>query len=105
MGEYAASYNTLVDAHNDQSDEVTCLKAKVADLKNRSHRSNVKLHGIPETMLSAQLNQYTQDFMAACLPSVPASELITDGIHRLPKQPYLSDNVPRDVLMQCISSM
>lgn len=30
MGAFASSYNTLVDAHNDQSDDITWLKAKVA---------------------------------------------------------------------------
>lgn len=43
MGEHASSYNLLVDAHNDQSDEVTWLKAKVADLEDRSRRNNLKL--------------------------------------------------------------
>lgn len=49
MGEYASSYNSLVDAHNDQSEEVAWLKAKVTDLEHRSHRNNVKLRGIPES--------------------------------------------------------
>lgn len=42
MGEYA-SCNSLVDSHNDQSDEVIGLKAKVADLEDRSRWNNIKL--------------------------------------------------------------
>lgn len=30
MGEFASSYNSLVDAHNEQSDQVDWLKAKIA---------------------------------------------------------------------------
>lgn len=36
MCDFAESHNTLVDAHNDQSDDITWLKAKVADLEDRS---------------------------------------------------------------------
>lgn len=35
MGDFASSHNTLIDAHNDHSDDITWLKAKVADLKDR----------------------------------------------------------------------
>lgn len=100
MGEYATSYNSLVDAHNEQSDELTWLKEKVANLEDRSHRNNMKLRGIPESIQPTQLQQYAQEFMLAYLPSVPSLELVIDRIHRLPKPAHLPDNIPRDVLMR-----
>lgn len=54
-----SSYNSLVDAHNDQSEEVTWLEAKVTDLEDRSCRNNVKIWGIPEAIQSEQLQQYS----------------------------------------------
>lgn len=57
MGEFATSHYSLINAHNNQSDEVVWLKAKVADLEDRSCRNNVKIRGIPETITSAQLRE------------------------------------------------
>lgn len=100
MGEYAASYNSLVDAHNDQSDEVTWLKAKVVDLEDRWRRKNLKLRGVPESTLSVHLQQSAQDLMKAFLPELSESDLIINRIHRLSKPKHLPDNIPRDVLMR-----
>lgn len=51
MGKFASSHNTLdVDVHNDQEDGMEKLKAKVADLEDRSRRNNVKIRGMPESV-------------------------------------------------------
>lgn len=100
MGEFASSYNSLVDAHNDQAEKVTWLRAKVADLEDRSHRHNIKIRGIPEATQSAQLQQHAQDLMKAFLPSLSDSDLLMDRIHYLSKPPHIPHNVPRDVLMR-----
>lgn len=55
MSEFASSHNSLIDAHNDQSNDVTWLKAKVADLEHRSKRNNVKIRGVPEAVQPVQL--------------------------------------------------
>lgn len=36
--------------------------------------------------------------MTVFLPSVPETDLVIDGIHRLPKPSHLPENLPRDVL-------
>lgn len=100
IGEFAAFHNTLIDAHSDHTEEITWLRAKDADLEDRSRRNNVKIRGVPETVLPAQLQQYARDLLQQFLPSVPDSELQIDRIHRLPKPSHLPDNVPRDVLMR-----
>lgn len=99
MGEFATSHNTLIDAHNDQDDEMEKLKAKSADLEDRSRWNNVKLTGIPESVLNTQLNKYTCNLIWASLPSVPTSEILID-IHHLPKPSYFPDNIPRDVIVR-----
>lgn len=100
MGEFAASHNSLIDSHNEHDDQLENLKAKLADLEDRSRRNNLKLRGVPETVLNTHLNQYACDLIKAVLPSIPASEVVIDRIHRLPKPSYLSDDIPRDVIMR-----
>lgn len=39
MDDFASSHNSLVDFHNDQSDGITWLRAKVADLEDTSSRN------------------------------------------------------------------
>lgn len=60
----------------------------------------MKLRGVPESILNAQLNQYACDLIQAVLPSIPISEIIIDRIHRLPKPAYLPDDIPCDVIMR-----
>lgn len=100
MGKFAGSHNTLTDAHNEQDDEMEKLKAKVADMEDRSRRNNVKLRGVPESVLNSQLNQYACDLIRAVLPSILIPEIIIDRIHCLPKPSYLPDDVPHDVIMR-----
>lgn len=97
---YATSYNSLVDAHNDQSEKVTWLRAKVADSEGRSRRNNIKIRGIPETTQTSQLKKYTCDLMKVYLPTLSDSDLTVDRIHCLPKPSHFLDNIPREVLMQ-----
>lgn len=55
IGDYSSAYNTLVDAYNDQSDDINWLKYKMANLEDRSRRNNVNIWGVPEAVLPAQL--------------------------------------------------
>lgn len=52
MGEFASSYNLLVDSNNEQ-----------AVLEDRSRRNNVKICAIPETIQPAQRHQYSTDLI------------------------------------------
>lgn len=58
MGEFASSHNNLIDAHNDQEDEMENLKTKVADIEDHSRQNNMKLRGVPESIQNAHFNQY-----------------------------------------------
>lgn len=70
MEGYPPFYNSLVDAHEAQRDELHWLKAKVADLEDRSCRNNIKIRGIPESVSQAQLVHYTQDLFKCVLPTL-----------------------------------
>lgn len=94
MGEYSTSFNTLVDAHSAHSDEILQIKDKLAYLEDRSRSNNLKVRRIPETVNATQLLQYVQDMFSALAPELSVLELTMDKVHRVPKPPFLADNVP-----------
>ncbi|XP_040270366.1 uncharacterized protein LOC120986071 [Bufo bufo] len=98
MAEYAGAHNTLVDAHNSQEDDITAIKAKLADLEDRSRRNNVEFRGIPETVPPGELSKYLQKVMQSLLPEASPLDLTVDRAHRLPKPKTIPENKPRDVL-------
>lgn len=100
MGEYASSFNSLVDAHNAHRYDLQWLKAKVADLGDRSHRNNIKIRGIPVSVQHAQLAQYVQDLFKCVAPSLTPEDLIIDRIHRFIKPAHLPQSVQWDRLLR-----
>ena len=50
MGEFASTINYLVDAQKENEDEMEGVKAKMADMEDRSRRNNMKIRGIPESI-------------------------------------------------------
>lgn len=58
MWEFDKIFNDLVDAHTKKKEEVEWLKSKVADLEDSSRCNNVKILGIPETVLSNDRRAY-----------------------------------------------
>lgn len=98
MGEFATAHNELVDAYNAAEDEIQAIKSKMADLEDRSRRNNVKLRGVSESVMPADLRKYVQQFISALLPETLEREVIVDRAHRLPKPKHLPEKVPRDVI-------
>lgn len=58
MGKFASSHKTLIDAQNDQEDELEKLKAKVAEFQDCSRLNNVKIRGVPESVQSAHAKSF-----------------------------------------------
>lgn len=81
MGEFASTFNDMVDAYNDRDDELMSLKMKIAVLEDRSRRNNVKIRGIPESVKPPDLKEYFLNLMKAALPDVPLEDLVIDSIH------------------------
>lgn len=96
----ALSFNTMVDAHNQHSDDIMWLKDKVADLEDRSRRNNLKLRGVPEAIQTDQLEQYAIRLFSTLVPTLSERDLAIDRIHRLPKPSFLAADTPRDVLLR-----
>lgn len=98
MGALARSYNQLFDAHSVLEEEVHRLSLKVLDLEDRSRHNNIRIRGIPESILPAQLSKFLADFLALVLPSASTLNLTIDRIHRIPKPRHLGSQIPRDTL-------
>lgn len=45
LGEFASFFFAVLDAHNNREEDISWLKAKVADLEDRSDRKNQKNQG------------------------------------------------------------
>lgn len=73
------------------------MRAKLADLDDRSRRNNIKLRGIPESILPADLPRYAKELMHTILPEASPRDVIID---RIAKPSHLAASVPRDVLMR-----
>lgn len=84
---------TLVDTNTDQADDIVWLKAKVADLEDRSKRNNLKVRGIPESITMSQLPYYVRDAFLTAIPTLFSADLTIDCI-------YIPASVPRDVLLR-----
>lgn len=100
IGEYSISFNTLVDAHTEQKEEIVWLKGKIADLEDRSRRNNIKIRSIPESISAPQLQLYAQTLFSSLAPELSALQLPIDRIHRVPKPSFLPSETPRDVLLR-----
>lgn len=98
MGEYISSFNSLVDAYTEHSEDIEWLKAKVADLEDMSRRNNIKIKGKTETIPATQLQQYAKNLFSAPVSSLSTMKLSTDKIHRLPKPAFIALELLRDVL-------
>lgn len=100
MGEYAVTINDLVDSHEEREGDTDWLKDKIADIEDRNRRNNLKIRGIPETVQQADLRSYATSLFKSLLPDLSDLEITIDRIHRLPKPTYLSEHIPRDVILR-----
>lgn len=76
MEEVTHAYNKLIDSHSGHAEEIQYLKAKVANLKNRSRRSNIKFRGIPETVKNSDLVPFIQQLFLKMIPSLSPFDLL-----------------------------
>lgn len=78
MEKFSTAHNGLVDAHN-QLEDIKSLSAKLADLEDRNKKNNLKLRGIPESVLNAELISYIKQLMKVLLKLIFKQDLIIDG--------------------------
>lgn len=104
-GEFAATINDLVDAHDANDSNHQWVRAKLADLEDRSWCNNIKIHSVPESVHSGELKAYAESVFSSMLPNFTATELIIDLIHSLSKPSFIPAHAPRDCFLGCISFM
>lgn len=100
MGDMTATVNDLVDAQDHTHYEQQWMKAKMVHLEDRSRRNNVKIRGIPKSILPHDLNAYARKLISTVLPDLSPMEAIIDRIHHILKPQHLVADIPRDVLMR-----
>lgn len=82
MGEFTYNFNELVDAHSEREKYMEWMKAKLADLEDRSRRNKIKIKGIPQSVKPVALKDFFTKLMSDLLLEAPPSELLLD--HNLP---------------------
>ncbi|CAH2301855.1 Hypothetical predicted protein [Pelobates cultripes] len=80
--------------------KLTAMEERMADHEDRARRNNLRLRGVPETVLPDDLQAYARGLMRAYAPDIPADMLLVDRIHRVSKPKNLPDSIPRDVLLR-----
>ncbi|CAH2296609.1 Hypothetical predicted protein [Pelobates cultripes] len=97
----------LASAHNDMADYVQALEHKMEIMEtrmvyyeDRARRNNLRLRGIPESVLRGDLPVYVWGLMHAYAPGIPADMLLVDWVQRVTKPKYLLDSAPRNVLLK-----
>lgn len=100
MTDCSTTVNDIIDAVDDIKGEQEWVRAKLADLEDRSRRNNVKLRGVPETVPPGDLPKYAKDLIHTIIPDAAPRDIIIDRIHRIAKPSHLAASVPRDVLMR-----
>lgn len=100
MEEYSSTYNTMVDTHAAQGEDISWLKDKVAELEDRSRMNNIKLRGVPESVPATHLLQYAHALFSTLGSALTTQDLIVDRIHKIPKPSSLPEGTQRDVLLR-----
>lgn len=99
MGEFVTTFNDLVDDSEGKDEEMEWVKAKIADIENRSIRNNLKIRGIPESVAQADLCSYVTVMFKAILPETSNLDVTVDRVHCIPKPSQLTDQITRDVIL------
>lgn len=100
MGKCTETMNDLVDAYEENKADKDLIRAKLADLEDRSRRNNVKLRGVLEFVPHQDLLTYSHNLTSAILPEASPMDLTINRIHHFPKASHFADSVPRDMLMR-----
>ncbi|XP_077341238.1 uncharacterized protein LOC143986704 [Lithobates pipiens] len=106
MGEFAQTFNELVDAHNDREEDMAAIKAKLADLEDRSRRNNVRIRGIPESIQPQELREFFIRLMKVALPEaeditrchqVVEENIVTDEFTTVPNEQLSVTQILKDL--------
>lgn len=97
------SVQTLQTSQSELTDQIIQLHLLQDDLKNRSHRQNIRLRGLPESVPNSELRSSVVNVFNRYLDRPPDSEIIIDRVHRTLGPRSDTSDRPRDVLC-CLHS-
>ncbi|CAH2222908.1 Hypothetical predicted protein [Pelobates cultripes] len=74
------------------------LEDGLEDLNNRSRRQNIRIRGIPETVLPDAILPTIKAIFQSLLPNASDQELYIERAHRALRPPTYNPNTPRDII-------
>ncbi|XP_040211651.1 uromodulin-like [Rana temporaria] len=117
MAECTTTVNNLVDAYDEVQEEQSWTRAKLVDMEDMSRHINVKLRGIPESVIPADLHKYASDLMHVIFPNatplkpnaaVDCSECdphaLCDGLHCSCKAGFFGNGFNCSDIDECADS-
>ncbi|CAH2276919.1 Hypothetical predicted protein [Pelobates cultripes] len=76
-------------------DQLRSLEDTNEDLNNRTRRNNVRVRGIPESILTDLLTDTLTEVFKNLLPEATAADLLMDRAHRALRAPSTNTATPR----------
>ncbi|CAH2311896.1 Hypothetical predicted protein [Pelobates cultripes] len=98
MGEYAEAHNDLADHVQALEKQLTSAELKHYDLEDRSLRQNLRVRGIPESIMQADIPEFLTGFFKSLIPDMPTEMILLDRAHRVAKPKFLPADAARDTL-------
>lgn len=63
-----STVNEVIDSYDTVKEEQAWMRAKMADLEDRSRRNNIKPRGVPESILPVDLPRYAKELIHLVIP-------------------------------------
>ncbi|CAH2305587.1 Hypothetical predicted protein [Pelobates cultripes] len=83
-------------------DRMLYLEDGLEDLNNRSRRQNIRIRGIPETVLPDAILPTIKAIFQSLLPNASDQELYIERAHRALRPPTYNPNTPRDIITKLL---
>ncbi|CAH2321447.1 Hypothetical predicted protein [Pelobates cultripes] len=100
MDEFVKAHNSLADKLQEIDSTLHDQALKRADMEDRSRHNNLRIRGIPESVLNPALHNYLLDMFQALTPETHPDQLIIDWAHRLRRPKHLPNSTARDVIVR-----
>ncbi|XP_073500594.1 uncharacterized protein [Phyllobates terribilis] len=94
----SATITALQDTIHVQSAHIINLQSHLDDLENRGRRNNLRIRGLPELVVTADLPSTLNHIFNKILGAPPSSVIELDRAHRALRPMDLDPNKPRDVI-------
>ncbi|CAH2222647.1 Hypothetical predicted protein [Pelobates cultripes] len=93
MDDFASAHNDLASHVEQLEQKLDATETKLEGLEDRSRPNNLRLRGIPEIVLPADLQAY--GLLHAYAPEILADMLLVDQVHWIPHPWFLPNTAPR----------